>query len=260
MDNSMNLFDIEVILVTLTLVSGLVWLGYWWKTRNKSPVNPEPLLVDYAKSFFPVLFVVLILRSFIIEPFRIPSGSMLPTLEIGDFILVNKFSYGVRLPIVNTKIISTGEPKTGDVVVFRYPENPQIDYIKRVIGVPGDHITINNKILSVNGIPVERVPLGTYVPISGGDQGEQVSERLRENLNGTQHDILIVPNTLSPTGDVDVPAGHYFVMGDNRDNSRDSRFWGFVPEENLVGKAVFVWLHWNIGSTWPSLSRVGGIE
>lgn len=258
----MNFFDLEVILVTLTVVSGLIWLGYWLKTRNnpKAKMQPEPILVDYAKSFFPVLFVVLILRSFILEPFRIPSGSMLPTLEIGDFILVNKFAYGVRLPVTHTKILATGEPKAGDVAVFRFPQDPNIDFIKRVIGVPGDHITVNDKVLSVNGIPVGHTEAGIYTPTEGGDQGNQESLRLNENLNGKKHDILVVPETASPRGDWVVPPGHYFVMGDNRDRSNDSRYWGFVPEENLVGKAIFVWLHWNIGSGWPSLSRAGGIE
>ncbi|WP_020559236.1 signal peptidase I [Thiofilum flexile] len=255
-----SLLDLELILVTLTVVSGLIWLGYWLKTRNQPAGKVDPVIVDYAKSFFPVLFVVLVLRSFIMEPFRIPSGSMLPTLEIGDFILVNKFAYGVRLPLLHNKIIETGEPKVGDVAVFRFPQDPSIDFIKRVIGVPGDRITINDKVLSVNGIPVERVSKGDYIPIAGGDQGDDQALRLSETLNGKLHDILIDPNVSSPIQDIMVPPGHYFMMGDNRDHSNDSRYWGFVPEENLVGKAVFIWLHWNIGSTWPSLSRAGGIE
>ncbi|MDD2893831.1 MAG: signal peptidase I [Halothiobacillaceae bacterium] len=237
------MMNFELILVLLTLVSGVIVAVdrlFFRKARNEL-VKPDPLLVDYARSFFPVLLVVVVLRSFVAEPFRIPSGSMMPTLEVGDFILVNKFAYGVRLPVLRTKIIPVGEPKRGDVAVFKYPEQPEIDYIKRVIGLPGDRIRYVNKQLTINGqlVPLEK--LGTY-PGDGANGREVGTTVYREDLLGVVHETLQRSGAVGPEGEFTVPEGKYFVMGDNRDNSRDSRYWGFVPEDNLVGRAMLVWM------------------
>ncbi|GAA4338590.1 signal peptidase I [Pigmentiphaga soli] len=227
-----------------------------------------PWWVEYSVSFFPVILFVFVLRSFLFEPFRIPSGSMIPTLQIGDLILVNKFTYGIRLPIVDKKIIPLGEPRRGDVVVFRYPVDPQVDYIKRVIGVPGDEISYLNKRLTVNGQPVPLESKGEYF------DPDRVSYAglYHETLNGVGHDILLEERRspeIEPFADFPnknmcsysregvrckVPPGNYFMMGDNRDNSADSRYWGFVPEGNIVGKAFFVWM--NFGD----LKRIGSFH
>ena len=258
--------DFSFFLALATVVTGLVWGGYalWLKLTGVTPVQSneageavtnEPILVEYARSFFPIILIVLLLRSFLVEPFRIPSGSMMPTLLIGDFILVNKFTYGIRLPVINTKVVEMGEPARGDIVVFRFPKDPSTDYIKRVIGLPGDKIGYFNKQLFVNGNPVKATPLGEY---RGLGKGESMtgSILLSEDLEHVTHDILIREGQPSVKGEFTVPAGHYFVMGDNRDNSNDSRYWGTVPEENLVGKAFFIWMNWDDGI---SFNRLGSI-
>ena len=215
-------------------------------------LDKEPLLVEYGKSFFPVLAVVLILRSFLVEPFQIPSGSMLPTLEVGDFILVNKYAYGLRLPVAGTKVVEIGDPERGDVMVFRYPEDGSTNYIKRVIGLPGDHIRYRNKQLFINNEPVARDFVARLPPM----------ERWREQLGPVEHDVYLTMGRVSGTGEGEwvVPEGHYFVMGDNRDNSNDSRYWGTVPDELVVGKAFAIWMHWKSLTSLPSFDRVGGIE
>ena len=265
-------FDFELLLVVLTFATGIIWgidaLFFAPRrarangsaeaeagekpTAEGEPARKEPLLVEYARFLFPVVLVVLVLRSFVAEPFRIPSGSMLPTLEVGDFILVNKFAYGIRLPVAHTRVVDLGKPQRGDVIVFRYPENPSVDYIKRVVGVPGDEIGYYNKVLYINGKPAEQTPLGPYDPAFPN------VKRFRENLDGVEHDILI--NVMYPAGDfiVKVPENRYFVLGDNRDNSRDSRYWGFVPDENLVGKAMIIWMNWQWGH-WPKPGRIGTV-
>lgn len=227
-----------------------------------------PWWVEYGVSFFPVILFVFVLRSFVVEPFRIPSGSMLPTLQSGDLILVNKFQYGIRLPVVDHKVIDIGTPERGDVVVFRYPVDTDVDYIKRVVGLPGDVIEYRNKTLSVNGQPVPRERDGDYYE---PDRAVYVGQ-YRELLGQTPHQILLnehSPQDLAPIvrfpgldqcvyskGGVrcTVPEGHYFMMGDNRDNSLDSRYWGFVPDANIVGRAFFIWM--NFGSP----SRIGGFD
>jgi signal peptidase I len=220
-------------------------------------VAKEPVLVEYARSFFPIILIVLLLRSFLVEPFRIPSGSMMPTLLVGDFILVNKYTYGIRLPVLNKKVVGIGEPQRGDVVVFRYPKDPTVDYIKRVIGLPGDKIGYYQKKLYINGQPAEQTLTGTYTGVGSGLSMSGANLRV-EQLGSVKHDILTVPNQPSMEGDVEVPAGHYFVMGDNRDNSNDSRFWGFVPEENLVGKAFMIWMNWDSANGGIAWGRIGG--
>ena len=216
----------------------------------------EPWYVDYSRSFFPVLLIVLILRSFIAEPFRIPSGSMMPTLLHGDFILVNKFSYGLRLPVLHNKVWANGLPQRGDVIVFRYPKNPELDYIKRVIGLPGDKIGYRNKNIFVNGVAVEQVDQGTFVG-QGRDSSMSGARVKQEQLFSVEHQLLIDDRSYPRNSEWVVPDGHYFVMGDNRDNSNDSRRWGTVPEQNLVGRAFMVWMNWDISAGQFDLSRIG---
>jgi len=196
------------------------------------------------------------LRSFLIEPFRIPSGSMMPTLLVGDFILVNKYKYGIRLPVLNKKVYELGEPERGDVVVFRFPKDPSVDYIKRVVGVPGDRVVYRDKTLLVNGEKIAQIPQGTYIGMGSGLSMSGADLR-REDLTGVKHDILVVPKIRGVSSDVVVPEGHYFVMGDNRDNSNDSRYWGFVPEGNLVGKAFMIWMNWDSAADGVGWGRIG---
>lgn len=261
--------NFALILFILLVISGVLWAAdrFHFRKRRASDAK-EPLWVEYGASFFPVILAVFLLRSFLVEPFKIPSGSMIPTLLVGDFIAVNKYAYGIRLPVVNKKIIDIGQPTRGDVVVFRYPPDPSLDYIKRVVGLPGDKVAYLNKRLTINGQPVEVRRAGDYFD----------AERLfytplyEERLGNREHMILIeddapafVPHVMQfPHRDkclyntegfvCEVPPGHYFVMGDNRDNSQDSRVWGFVPDENLVGKAFFIWF--NFGD----LKRIGGFR
>ena len=228
----------------------------------------QPWWLEYTASFFPVIAAVFLLRSFVIEPFKIPSGSMIPTLQIGDFILVNKYTYGIRLPIVNKKVVELNQPQRGDVMVFRYPKDESMDYIKRVIGVPGDVVKYDNKRLTVNGQPATYAPQADYL------DGERLtySKQYQETLGTVTHNILNDADrpayvsgpddfpfrencTYNQTGfTCKVPTGHYFMMGDNRDNSADSRYWGFVPDKNIVGKAFFIWM--NLGD----LKRIGAFH
>lgn len=262
--------NFPLILVLATFVTGIVWLidHLFFASQRKARAEAisdkakkekalkEPLLVEYSRAFFPVILIVLLLRSFLAEPFRIPSGSMMPTLLIGDFILVNKFAYGLRLPVLHTKFLDVGEPQRGDVAVFRYPENPSIDYIKRVVAVPGDRIAYKDKILYINGQPMPRERLGTYIG-SGAGAASSGAEMWRENLTGVEHQILVRPRVTGPEPDVVVPEGHYFMMGDNRDNSRDSRYFGFVSEEHLVGKAFMIWMSWDSSEKSVVWERIG---
>lgn len=265
----MNL-DFPTILVTATLVTGLIWAvdAVLWAPKRKrksaeqsdaeqaAAALKEPTVVEYAKSFFPVILVVLLLRSFLVEPFRIPSGSMMPTLLVGDFILVNKYAYGIRLPVLDTKVIERGSPERGDVVVFRFPKDPGIDYIKRVVGVPGDRLVYSNKTLFINGQQVAQIPAGSYLG-QGSGLSMSGADRRREMLGEVEHDILVVPGNHGISSDVVVPEGHYFVMGDNRDNSNDSRYWGFVPDENLVGRAFMIWMNWDSAASGIAWDRIG---
>lgn len=244
---------IEAALVLATALSGVVWLiDRLWLKRRREGKAVEPLVVEYARSFFPIFLIVLLLRSFVVEPFRIPSGSMMPTLLVGDFILVNKFAYGLRLPVTKTKVWGDDTPERGDVVVFRFPLNPQTDYIKRVVGLPGDRISYRNKTLYVNGEPMPIESVGAYQADGSGIRANGSIEG-REQLGAINHAVLInpfVPDfsrncTFLGHQEVSVPEGHYFAMGDNRDDSNDGRCWGFVPDENLVGKAFLIWLSWD---------------
>jgi len=278
-------FDFALLLVVLTGVTGVIWLldhlflAGGRKARAQALAQAEgseaerqqraqealrePILVEYARSFFPVILIVLLFRSFLAEPFKIPSGSMMPTLLVGDFILVNKFAYGLRLPVLGTKLVSIGEPKRGDVFVFRYP-NPEhdprkegLDYIKRVIGLPGDEITYRNKTLYVNGKEVPQADVGPFVG-SGNEARRMAGAEIHEEmLPEVEHQIL-QSSMLLPgrEGSWRVPAGQYFAMGDNRDNSEDSRYWGFVPEQNVIGKAFVIWMNWDGGI---DFKRIGSL-
>jgi signal peptidase I len=239
---------LEFWLVSITALSGVIILLYrlFASKRTRQSDHP-PVLLDYARSFFPVLLVVIVLRSFVAEPFRIPSGSMIPTLHIGDFILVQKYAYGIRLPVVHTKIMEVGEPQRGDVMVFRYPRDPSINYIKRVIGLPGDRISwTEDKQLIINGKKIVYSDAKEHEVDTpyGKATARILNEKLPSDAGDVDHNIQIFLGKTHAT-DVVVPDNSYFVMGDNRDNSSDSRVWGFVPEKNIVGKAVFIWMHWN---------------
>ncbi len=266
--------DFEGVLVAATAICGLIWaidaLLFAKSRRARAAGDAEqgdrdgdtapepvadPVLVEYARSFFPVLLIVLVLRSFVVEPFRIPSESMLPTLEVGDFIVVNKFSYGVRLPVLHSEIVDTGAPERGDVVVFRYPRDPSINYIKRIVGLPGDEIAYYNRRLFVNGSPVPIERGGPYVP--PGEDVELI--RYEETLAGSGHGIVLDPSGRSLEDEYTVPEDQYFVMGDNRDHSNDSRRWGAVPESHLVGEAEMIWMHWDWDNGGIGWSRIGDL-
>jgi signal peptidase I len=261
------IFDFSFVLVVATLVTGVIWGldSLLWKNKRVQQAQAsgdpsavrEPILVEYARSFFPVILIVLLIRSFLFEPFRIPSDSMMPTLLDGDFIFVNKFSYGLRMPVINRKFVPVGEPQRGDVIVFRLPKDPSTNYIKRLVGLPGDHISVRDRQVFINDKPMQVVLDGRYDgPRATGAQAE--AQLAEEDLGGVKHRVLYIPERYSRDYDEVVPAEHYFFMGDNRDNSRDSRFpeVGFVPERNLVGKAVRIWLNWDLPDA-PIWSRIG---
>lgn len=273
-------FDFNLILVPATLFFIAVWLldKFVFKQRATKGRGNENFIITWAYDFWPVLAVVMVLRSFLYEPFNIPSDSMVPTLETGDFILVNKFEYGVRLPIINSKIIDVGSPERGEVAVFRYPPQPSISYIKRIVGLPGDHIVYDHGQLSINGEKVTKTPiqfsrekdnldtptsiyhqetLGAHTFTMRELEGVNVA-RQAPFLNYLDNGKYSAENGLY--WEVKVPEGYYFAMGDNRDQSADSRFWGFVPEENLTGRAFYIWMHKEPGFNLPSFSRNGKID
>lgn len=283
-------FDLALVLVILTALSGVIWLvdklafapsrarqaktieeitalSEAERNARMQEALREPVVTEYARSFFPVLLLILIFRSFIAEPFKIPSGSMMPTLLVGDFILVNKFAYGLRLPVLNTRFLEIGEPERGDVVVFRYPGyqcerngkavrsgnpcyEPQIpvpkqDYIKRIVGLPGDEITYRNKVIYVNGSEISQTYVGPYIGPSESGRSMDSAQVKDEKLSEASHRMMTLPQTSGREGSWTVPEASYFVMGDNRDSSADSRYWGFVPENALVGRAFLIWMNWD---------------
>ena len=265
-----GIITFPMFMLLVLLLTGLIWLVYsLFFAKKLGNSNAEPTIVEYAKSFFPKILVVFTLRSFLVEPFKIPSGSMMPTLLAGDYILVNKFTYGFRVPILNNTFIEMNHPKRGDVLVFHFPPDPKIDYIKRVIGLPGDTIQYQDKQLIINGKTMDKQFVDDYnYKISFQDVDGSMKEnsltahRSKEQLGEVAHDILIhdmvnqynadtVGAKLLAGETITVPAGNYFAMGDNRDNSADGRVWGFVPENNLVGKAFFIWFNFD------QFSRIG---
>jgi len=253
-------FNFEVIIFYAVIVSGIITLFdiiFLAPKRKNSQAKKVPLVIDYARSFFPILLLVFSVRSFAYEPFRIPSGSLKPTLLIGDFILVNKFDYGVRLPVTHTKLFSNNEPRHGDIVVFREPPTETRDLIKRVIGVPGDHVSYKNKVLTINGKEMPQT-FEKYTTDEEDGQGPWEVVQKQENLFGINHSIYQIPDRNSAGDfDVDVPEGKYFMMGDNRDDSADSRVWGFLPEENIVGRASHIWMSVDSLKRPVRLDRVG---
>ncbi len=253
------------VLLLATVITGSIWLlDSLLKRKTRAKDSAEPVLVEMARSFFPVILIVFLLRSFLYEPFKIPSGSMEPTLLVGDFILVNKYTFGVRVPVVNKKIMDVNLPKRGDVMVFRYPINPGRDYIKRVVGTPGDTVTYQNKQLIVNGKAVPQEKAGIFTQVNERLEMRQF-EVFKESLSAKPHTMMVdskaaafnlggvfpkfaYKNNCAYNEDgfsCTVPPGNYFMMGDSRDNSEDGRYWGFVPEENIVGKAVLVWMNFS---------------
>jgi len=250
--------DLPFILFWAVLVCGVIWLAdvvlFRKKRLDKNPEAEDPTLVEYARSFFPVLLLVLVLRSFLAEPYQIPSESMVPTLEIGDFILVNKYAYGLRLPVFGTKIVDVGEPARGDVMVFIPPHDPRY-FIKRVIGTPGDKVRYANKSLYING---ERMQYELVGDVTGRNYRTQMREYL-ETIDGRSHSIY-KNGRFERTQEWEIPPGSFLMMGDNRDKSQDSRYWGLVKEENIVGKAVAIWLHKDPGWNMPNFARNRWIE
>jgi signal peptidase I len=252
--------DLAGIFTLLLVATGVILLADWAFFKRRRPrgaggmIVREPLLVQYARSFFPVILIVLLVRAFVFEPFRIPSASMMPGLVAGDFILVSKFSYGLRLPVTNTKIVPTGEPQRGDVIVFRLPSDPSVNFIKRLVGLPGDHVVVRDNRLTVNGTAIPIKPDGAYA----GDHGFTGAALELERFGAAQHVIMLAPDREATDFDAVVPEGHYFFMGDNRNDSEDSRFpiVGFVPERNLVGHAVRIWMNWQVPG-WPDWRRIG---
>jgi signal peptidase I len=269
--------DFALIMFIALVATGLIWAAdrLWWaplrlratealakaggNTAAIDKARREPLLVEYARAFFPVILLVFLLRSFLVEPFRIPSGSMMPGLLAGDFILVNKYTYGLRLPVINRKLVAINSPQRGDVMVFRFPTDPGTNFIKRVVGLPGDKIVYRNKQLLINGEPVPQAPRGDYTYSERGEAGEHMlfTRRLRETLNGKEHDILLSEGTGPGLQEFTIPEGQYFVMGDNRDRSNDSRYWGTVPEENVVGRAFLIWFSWDTVNGGVAWKRIG---
>jgi signal peptidase I len=257
--------DFALIIVVLTALTGAIWaIDSLFFNRGRVTAAArgdkirEPIVVDYAKSFFPVLLIVLLIRSFLFEPFRIPTPSMVPTLLTGDFIFVNKFAYGLRLPVINTKILEIGEPQRGDVIVFRLPSDPSVNYVKRLVGLPGDVVEYHraDKRLTINGEPIP-------IEVGGAYEGDPDTKVGWEQLGEHRHRVLLM-RRLGVGGRYEVPPGHYFMMGDSRDDSEDSRYpgVGFVPEGNLVGRATGVWMNWRRPSEGgPQWNRIGmGIE
>jgi signal peptidase I len=262
----MNFAAILFVLLVVTGVVAALDRLYFAKRRGEGA--KEPWWIEYPKSFFPVILIVFVLRSFLVEPFKIPSGSMIPTLLVGDFILVNKYTYGIRLPILNTEILEVNHPQRGDVMVFRYPDDPSLDYIKRVVGLPGDKVTYRDKRLWINGVEVPLKPDGDYQYLDRAT----FARRFIETFGKRPHKILLeedapavppfvkqYPFRQNCSYNTDgfsctVPPDHYFMMGDNRDNSSDSRVWGFVPDANIVGKAFFIWFNFS------EPGRIGSFE
>ena len=248
--------NFALVLLVLSVLSGVMILldkFFWSKRAIQNKVLAK--FIEYSHSYFPIFFLVLLLRSFLIEPFRIPSGSLEPTLQVGDFVAVNKFAYGFRLPVWEKKVIPTWSPTRGEIAVFRWPPAPEYDFIKRVIGVPGDKIGYHNKVLTING----KVMKQTFIEYTTDESSGHAVAKYREDLAGKLHEIYVRPEVPAVDYDITVPPGYYFMMGDNRDDSADSRFWGFVADEYLRGRAFAVWMSWNSqtgGFRWSNIGHL----
>lgn len=266
------MFDMnfELLLTLLVLLTGIITLFDYVFLRKRrqarlqaagSDILKLPLVIEYSRSFFPILLIVLLIRSFLMQPFRVPTGSLEPTVLPGDFIAVNQYAYGLRLPVLHYKFLDLGEPKRGDIAVFRYPPDPSVNYVKRIIGVPGDKISYIDKVLYVNGKRIPQQVIGNNVDIEDPDDPIPVVEK-EENLLGVKHRIFLRPNYIGSGNfyNIEVPPEHYFAMGDNRDSSLDSRVWGFVPESNLIGRAFLVWLSWDSHKHWFRWKHLGKLN
>lgn len=265
--------DITTVLLPPVVITGFLWsLDRWYlkPRRIAMGIDKVPTWLRFSAEFFPVLIAVFVLRSFLFEHYKVPSGSMIPTLQIGDYIAVNKFTYGIRLPVINTKIVDLGSPQRGDIAVFRYPKDESVNYVKRIVALPGDEIQYQNKRIKINGQELAYQPQEPYLDTENMRHAEQFVERYPKSLGGHHHIVITNPERFpfafgslpnpnfcqSSNGTLTckVPAGQYFVMGDNRDNSADSRYWGFVPDKNLVGRAFFVLMNFS------SLDRIGRLN
>jgi signal peptidase I len=249
-------FDFPFILTMLVIITGLIALAdvLFFSKKQETAQSQEnatnaqaaqkPYIIEFARSFFPALLLVWLIRSFLIQPYRVPTGSLEPTVLPGDFIAVKQFSYGLRVPVINQKIFGVNDPKRGDIALFHWPVDTSKLFVKRVIGLPGDHIVYKDKTLTINGQPMTQEYVGKAVDIE--QDGTSMVDQKIENLGGVKHNIFVKPDTSDPVDiDVVVPQGHYFMMGDNRDDSDDSRSWGFVPDRNLIGKAFGIWMSWD---------------
>lgn len=257
--------DFLNILALITIFAGLIYLiDVIWRAVRKTDLPTDekgrkkhPIIIDYARSFFPILLIVLLIRAFIVQPYRVPTGSLEPTIMPGDLILVTQYNYGLVLPIWEKKFVDIDEPKTGQIALFRWPVNPSLTFVKRVIGVPGDHISYINKVLYINGKKATQTFVKNTEEVSDSGQTFPAKE-YEEDLGGVKHDIYIQPDTTSRDfKDLVVPEGMYFMMGDNRDDSDDSRFWGFVPANNFIGKAVLIWMSWDSQNNSIRWNRIG---
>lgn len=253
-------FDFAFLLTVLVLFTGIISLLdlMWWAKKRKGTTRKTSKLIEYSRSFFPLLLLVWAIRSFVIQPYKVPSGSLAPTILPGDFIVLNQFSYGLKIPATNIKFVSIAEPKRGDIALFHWPERPNILFIKRVVGVPGDRITYRNKVLWINDQIAEQRLIGKALDVEPSPGVSAVAQEKEEDLLGIKHHIFI-RDTVGRYDhfDVIVPPNHYFMMGDNRDDSDDSRDWGFVPEANLVGKALIIWFSFDSENHNVRWGRIG---
>jgi len=261
----MGISNFQATLTLLVAGTGIIALidRFFFHRKRVVQQRVRPFIVENAYAFFGVLLLVWVIRSFIIQPYRVPTGSLLPTVEPGDFLVVNQFAYGLRFPVINKKLVEVGEPKRGEITLFYYPVDPNVVFVKRVIGLPGDHVESRNRVLYINGKEMTQTYIKEAVdnePAGEGNPEEHIPVQVKqEDLDGVKHRIYLANTVTALSADfsVDVPAGHYFMMGDNRDNSGDSRVWGFVPESHLIGKALRIWMSWNSLDNRVEWNRIG---
>lgn len=256
----MNLYlDFPLFLSSAVIFTGVISAldVFFWSKKRAATGEAPSRTVEYSRSFFPALLAVFVIRSFIIQPYRVPTGSLEPTVMPGDFIAVKQYAYGLRLPVVRKEIVSLGKPVRGDVALFFWPVNEKLRFVKRVVGVPGDHVIYKNKRLTINGKEIQQTFVGDAMSVEPGESPSFV-KHYKEDLLGVKHDIYVRPDEIDKREyDFTIPDGNYFMMGDNRDDSDDSRYWGLVPEKNLIGKAFGVWMSWDANKHWFRFNRVG---